>query len=982
MARGPQGGLIRDEASLLAAKDRADGSGLARRFGVNMPDGALPGIQMYGRSVMAAGETLMATSADWIAQRNAENEPIARDPETGAWTRPATPPIMGLRGRAVYDRIMDQRFQETVFRDVEANLNQIAAENQYDPARAHALMTGFVEGTMKGLEPRFQNLMAPNMQREVSERHRGILAGAYARERALTQEHFRQEEAYNLDRALTAGALGDYERQAEHVAAAHAAIDRQAELEAIHPDDVARRKEAASSVINGGAVLQRTLKLLADGALTPEDFAEIAFAIRFGQGGAHGIIGQSVLRHIPDQKVRDALASQIEMIGRNATDRVSANKTAQSDAAALAHYKAGHGDRPHHLRSDADFYDFAYRWAEANGVKALEPEGIVMMAETLKEIPTRMVEDMFNNFRAASTPEARARLRAQFAALRSVDMEHLVPDDARWVVRNYEAAVAMTGDSDLAWTQAMAMYEKNREGIVNRDQPRNYLRDAISQPGAIKTDAQVAQRINATMDAQFNGRFAHLNPFNRSFDIQKLSAVERNHLYSAIQMEMVQLNDLNPGSVFDQAVDIVARRFFESRAQDPLHPSVRGVSQGVIPKDEATPAVNDPTRNGATSRAYIENFVNRLVTGEPGDENPVPIVPREQSWGTTGELVMGVNTFLVFDREERGDRIFRLVYQEGGGYLSNLPLRDKDGNEVRLNLSALQRDENEEIRAQMGRWLPEKIAYEQRLRAEGASIEELAELVEPRLPDYDGWGSTPVERVLVGSPAYRGGPTYMQPPRDAVAPGGDGQVVNPRGMPRDDTPDMFEGLEPPRRETNMGGGPVHLEPGPAVTRTLTAVRDRPDRNVRDLQPTFQVGLANMFEAMPDHIRRGIRIGSTVRSTDEQRAIYRRSRKGYAARPGHSKHETGHAVDLKFPGGEEARQWVHDNAHLYGLHFPLMAQAKGIPYEPWHIEPIDARPNWPYRTGAARLQPKPTVPLPPPRPNGWELADSSYTGGDY
>jgi hypothetical protein len=55
---------------------------------------------------------------------------------------------------------------------------------------------------------------------------------------------------------------------------------------------------------------------------------------------------------------------------------------------------------------------------------------------------------------------------------------------------------------------------------------------------------------------------------------------------------------------------------------------------------------------------------------------------------------------------------------------------------------------------------------------------------------------------------------------------------------------------------------------------------------------------------------------------------------WVAPPGHSNHNRGVAADLGFANAA-AREWAHQNAAAFGLHFPMS-------WEPWHIEPISAR----------------------------------------
>lgn len=72
------------------------------------------------------------------------------------------------------------------------------------------------------------------------------------------------------------------------------------------------------------------------------------------------------------------------------------------------------------------------------------------------------------------------------------------------------------------------------------------------------------------------------------------------------------------------------------------------------------------------------------------------------------------------------------------------------------------------------------------------------------------------------------------------------------------------------------------------------------------------------------------LGSGWRSHDDQKRLYA-EKPNLAAPPGRSNHEYGLASDLTYSSAT-ARQWVHQNAHKYGLWFPM-------DYEPWHAQLI-------------------------------------------
>jgi hypothetical protein len=105
----------------------------------------------------------------------------------------------------------------------------------------------------------------------------------------------------------------------------------------------------------------------------------------------------------------------------------------------------------------------------------------------------------------------------------------------------------------------------------------------------------------------------------------------------------------------------------------------------------------------------------------------------------------------------------------------------------------------------------------------------------------------------------------------------------------------------------------------------------PFSGFQDLDPRFAQSLQDLIAAQP-----GISPFSGFRSIERQRQLWEASDKSghMVARPGHSQHNFGRAVDLRFTD-DAAREFAHANAAKYGLTFPMS-------YEPWHVEPIGAR----------------------------------------
>lgn len=78
----------------------------------------------------------------------------------------------------------------------------------------------------------------------------------------------------------------------------------------------------------------------------------------------------------------------------------------------------------------------------------------------------------------------------------------------------------------------------------------------------------------------------------------------------------------------------------------------------------------------------------------------------------------------------------------------------------------------------------------------------------------------------------------------------------------------------------------------------------------------------------------ITTGKRSRSYEEQVALWNKYKSGkgaLAAKPGTSKHGDGRANDLKYDS-QATKRWALENAHKYGLDFPLLNHG-----EDWHIE---------------------------------------------
>lgn len=144
--------------------------------------------------------------------------------------------------------------------------------------------------------------------------------------------------------------------------------------------------------------------------------------------------------------------------------------------------------------------------------------------------------------------------------------------------------------------------------------------------------------------------------------------------------------------------------------------------------------------------------------------------------------------------------------------------------------------------------------------------------------------------------------------------------------------------------------------------------------ISGLDSGFRTSLEGFIASAPPEIRDGLSVFSGFRSIERQQELWDQSDKTgkMVARPGHSKHNHGQAVDIEWRGQRldkaprEVQDWVAANLEKFGLTRPM-------DYEPWHIEPIGAR------GGAA---PAPALPaVGPDAPADWARIRNGIFAGE-
>lgn len=137
--------------------------------------------------------------------------------------------------------------------------------------------------------------------------------------------------------------------------------------------------------------------------------------------------------------------------------------------------------------------------------------------------------------------------------------------------------------------------------------------------------------------------------------------------------------------------------------------------------------------------------------------------------------------------------------------------------------------------------------------------------------------------------------------------------------------------------------PCAFEPSPLVDVDVLArtVQGSPGglKLLAEAQPALQRWLA--AASQQGH---RVELSSAFRSYDDQVRVFMTTfEAGRAARPGHSEHQLGSAVDLRYDSSA-AERWLAETAADYGFvqSYPSgKASVTGYPAEPWHFRYVGA-----------------------------------------
>ena len=901
---------------------------LIREFRTDLPDPSDYAVQRFAATIGEAGETLAKSEAKNAAQTAAYSAPLGKD-ENGNYIKPEVPENFGLFARDVFNEIVTQRSANMAVTDFESFALKVRAEKADDPAGGAALIDANLKGRLAALPPEMRGRVEGAMMRERNQ-HVGTMELEHARKvERQTLEGIKTDVTSFTQKALDAAKVNTPEGDAQ--AAAHLNLVEQSigalVAKRVLPENALTNfKETRIGIMAGGKIIAQVYQRLKENNLQEADLVDLERIVRspWADENVLQIRSEDIRKTLTTDEARAAVATELRNMRGLLTKQFAENAEAAAINGVVEQVrKNGKAGMPIDM-SDTLKEKTMRTWAQqegltVNGALPLTPQVLDRLQATFGELPKKSIEALFRNPNTLTPDEIEARYET---------FRHL--NGMRTGSNDTTPAIGILNERDFAF---MKQYQFARETGASPKAAYDSANDMLKR-GKVETvsPSAVTEAVRRKYSAEstFPKETQDVEKLLRNYfpsdpnsvmgkpPVTAMSLAQRQTVLGVALQTMAYNENLKTA----EAIEYAMKRFMTTHTYDPTIAGEGGMVGGFVPKTQAIPSIYDIKERSETARTtdYVKPYIDALLRADkdlkpafnPADKDR--LIPRNQGgWSLPmddSQLKYGENIALKpigVDTENPG---FQLVYK-----LDNM-----------RGWAPVQNNKRENVIVYLGDAAKKQDAFARELSLDYARSSALAEKMNAE--QLAAGGTDFVAKP--DSPRSGERPLGMIDVQSIIAPSPN---ANSRG-----TPGLKQ--QPGQRPMQLrddGGEPILQRLGQFVVPGKTAAI------LNQVDQTFAQSMAAMVEAMPDEIRKGFFISSAYRTVEEQADIFakhvvkygteERARK-WAAPAGKSFHNHGKAMDLRF-ANTSVRDWVHQNAAQFGLHFPMK-------HEPWHIEPINAR----------------------------------------
>jgi len=627
-----------------------------REFKTDLPRPNLNVGQIAEGIGQIAGEQL--TQEAKIAGREAGlNVPVMKNAD-GKYEAPPPPETFGDTARLAYNTAIEQTYTNSVYRDVERGLNEIANKPNTPPEQRIQLMNSFIDTSINNVDPKYKGQLTIILGREFNQRQASILNQARSDDATYRTHALAGDTKNFVNSAIDAWSAGDFEAGSAHLAEGRRSYEASIRLKTTDENLIADQMRKFDEQANGfrwfNEVYQKVRDAARDKTANPDDISRLAKMLQEGAqptgATAFGVVDTDIVKNMS----REARIHMRQIV--STLDQEYSSQFAQSNedrkAQDLHDFLTAGGTFKPDTFGDKDLANASRKALASSNLSPYSAEGAKALAFQFNGVlPHEMYKTYFSGIHEndAGTPEGAARIRERLDLYRTLnalptrsgiqDRTEVIGQTERNYLRVLEDKLQAGYGIQEADRAVKAIFKQAGsldQGAITK-MVHSAFSEASGKTGPISQKDVVEGAINTVTTFPLFG----------SPSYGELPKTARDQIESSIATSVAQ------GIKYDQAAKDAGRDFANNwtKSTDVIAGLVGGSTW--IQKKDDLPAAYDAL-TGKGTKDYIKPYVDKILTERLNDAQKSML----------GELKYGDNVKLEPTNIGGPNRSYYLTYHK------------------------------------------------------------------------------------------------------------------------------------------------------------------------------------------------------------------------------------------------------------------------------------------------------------------------------
>jgi hypothetical protein len=643
-----------------------------REFKTDLPRPTL-NLNPLAEGIGQVGGEMLTTQAKITGREAGLNAVVEKD-QNGNYNPPPPPETFGETARLAYNHAIEQTYTNSVYRDTERVLNEIANKPNTPPEQRIQLMQSHIDATLNSVDPKYKGQLNIIFGREFNQRQASILNQARSEDTAYRTHALAGDAKNSVNSAVDAWSAGDFEAGNAHIAEARKSYEIGAKLKTTDENLIADQMRKFDEQTNGfrwfNETYQKVRAAVANKTADPEEINRLVSMLQEGATGkgatAFGMTDTDIVKNM-SRESRIHMRQIVNTLGTNYSAEF-AQSNEERKAQELHDYLTNGGKSKPDMYSDKDLANAARKAADAGGFNLFSKDGVERIASQFNNVlPHEMYKSYFAGIHEndAGTPEGAKRVQEKLAlynALRNLHTNTGVEDRTEVI-----------GTTERNYLHAMEDRLQARYGLQEADRA---VKAAFKYAGGL--DQKSLTEVSHKAFREDSGTQGPIDPkdvvmgaiktitsfrFFESPSYGELPKTARDQIEQSIAMSVAQ------GVNYKQAAKDAGRDFINNWTKS--SEVIAGLTGGTtwIQKKDDLPTAYDAL-TGKGTRDYLIPYVNKILAERLNDGQKAML----------GELKYGDNIKLEPTSNSGTNRSYYVTYYKTGGEgLGFSRLMDKDG---------------------------------------------------------------------------------------------------------------------------------------------------------------------------------------------------------------------------------------------------------------------------------------------------------------